>query len=89
MHSFNTESQWIIEQLWSKGPLLIILPAAAEPPIWVAQDSVQVAFQYLQRKRLHNFSGQPVITCPDDKKHFLVFRRNLSRFNLWSFHKEA
>lgn len=55
----------------------------------VAQDSAQMAFQCLQGRRLHNFSGQPVTRCPDGKKHFLVFRRNLPSFSLWPFHKGA
>lgn len=55
----------------------------------VAQASVQMAFQYLQGRRVHNFSAQPVITCPDGKKRFLVFRRNLLDFDSWPFHKGA
>lgn len=55
----------------------------------VAQGSVQMDFQYLQGRRLHNFSAQPVMTCPDGKKRFLVFRRNLLDFDLWPFHKGA
>jgi len=34
----------------------------------VAQVHVQMAFEYLQGRRLHNFSSQPVLGHPHSKK---------------------
>lgn len=45
----------------------------------VAQNRVQVAFDYLQERRLYNLSGQPVpmLGHPPSKVCFLMFRQNL------------
>jgi len=36
------------------------IPSKADSLHQVAQESVQVGFEYLQRRRLHKLSGQPV-----------------------------
>lgn len=58
-----TESQYhrmveVGRDLWrSSCPALLLKQGHLEP---VAQDHVQMAFEYLQGWRLDNFSGQPV-----------------------------
>jgi len=48
----------------------------------VAQDLVQVSFEYLQGRRIHNLSGQPVPATLRVKKFFLMFRQNFLFFSL-------
>jgi len=50
----------------------------------VAEDLIQVGFEYLQRRRIHNPFGQPVaMLChPQRKKFFLMFRWNFLCFSL-------
>jgi len=46
------------------------------------QDCVQVGFEYVQGRRCHNSSGQPVPVTLKVKKFFLVFRWNFLCFIL-------
>jgi len=49
-----------------------------------AQDLVQVGFEYLQRRRIHNLPGS-LFQCSvtlRGKKFFLMFRRNFLCFSL-------
>jgi len=53
-------------------------------PQQAAEDHVQAGLEYLQRRRLHNLSGQPVpvLVTLRGKKFFLMFRRNFLCFSL-------
>ena len=48
----------------------------------VAQDHVQAGFEYLQRRRLHNLSGQPVpvLSHLQSKEVFSHIERELPEF---------
>ena len=68
------------QDLWtSSGPTPLLRQGHLEP---VAQDRVQVAFEYLQGGRLHNLSGQPVpvLSHPHSKTVFSEVQREPSVF---------
>ena len=46
----------------------------------IAQDHIQVGFEYLQKRRLHNLSGQlvPVLCHPDSKELLICVCMELS-----------
>jgi len=49
----------------NSGDHLVHLPAEAGSVQQVVQESVEVDFEYLQKRRLHSLSGQPVpVLCP-------------------------
>jgi len=57
--------------LWrSSSPIPLLRQSHLEP---VAPENVQMAFEYLQRWRLHNLPGppMPVLSHPHSKKVFL------------------
>ena len=65
------------KDLWrTSGPNLLLKQ--------VAQDRVQMAFEYLQGGRLHNLPGQlvPVLSHPHREKVFLDVQGNLLYFGL-------
>ena len=73
-----TESQHgrVGRDLWrssSPTPLL-----EQDHPEQVAQDRIQAGFEYLQRRRLHNLSEQPVpvLGHPQSEEFFFRFRWN-------------
>lgn len=67
----------IRRDLWrTSSPIPVLKKAYLEQAV---QDCVQVGFEYFQRRRVHNFSGQPVLVLwhPQTKKvfpHVLVFQ---------------
>jgi len=71
--------------LWS-APITLLEQGHVEQP---AQNDVQMDFEYLQGKKLHNPSGQPVsgINPPHSKKLFpYVSDVSVSGYYLWSCH---
>jgi len=63
-----------LEGTFGDHPVQLLLPKQGHLE-QAAQDHIQVRFEYLQRRRLHNLSGQPVpVLChPQRKKFFLIF----------------
>lgn len=59
-------------------------PAKEDSLQHVAQESLQMGFEYLQRRRFHNLSGQPVpVLChPHSNKVLLHICRDLPMFQL-------
>ena len=56
--SQNHRMEWVGRDLWrSSSPNSLLEQDHLEQ---VAQDGIQAGFEYLQRRRLHNLSGQPV-----------------------------
>lgn len=66
-----------------KAPLEVSWSKQGRPEM-VAQDHVQMAFDYLQAWTLHNLCGQPVpvLRHPHSKNCFLTFRGKLLCFSL-------
>jgi len=73
---FNSENHVMVEvrrDLWgSSGPISLVKGVHLE---LIAQDRVQMAFEYLQRWQLHNLSGQPVpLLSHPHSKNVIVLR---------------
>lgn len=84
LSSFHRISDWLRSEERSSGPTPRLRQGHLEPVAW---EHTQMAFEYFQGPRIHNFPGQPVLGHLQSKRVSWCFSENLLCFSLCTTEK--